>query len=300
MKKLIALSTLTLLSACATHQIVERADDLSFKPDWTELSKSSYERDGKMYFTAFIEVDGSSSKGAALNMSDEKALSEPMRAISEAFLDQNQVGEELRKDDMFGRRIISATKGYRPPMASLRISKRYWETVAQGDHSLELRAYSLAEISIADFEAAKRAYERRLAGDPEVKKILDDVGAKQRDKVMDEPSAKQETKGDIKSPHASNDYQPETKQTSSNSNTPSVSVPTTPVSISAPSIPAQETPQQAAANQALETLEQKAMQKAEEKINPVLHNAVATASDYGFDVKKISQPLVKQLENVLR
>lgn len=184
--KLLLITNLTMIVAgCATHSVVERSDDLSNKPEWTMLDKAYVERDGKMFFTSFVEVDGSASKSAALNMSDEKALSEPMRSVVESFLDQNQIGEELRKDESFGRRIISATKGYRPPMPSLKVSKRYWEKVVHGDYTADLRAFSLVEISMADFEEAKRNFLARLRKDPEVKKILDEVGKKQRDQVLE-------------------------------------------------------------------------------------------------------------------
>lgn len=172
-----------LLAGCATHSVTERADNISYQPDWTFMDKSYVERDGKLFFVSFIEVDGSSSKSAALNMSDEKAYSEPMRAVVEYFLDQNQVGEELKKDESFSRRIISATRGYRPPMPSLKVSKRYWEKVMQADHTQELRAFTMVEINQGDFEKAKQAYLDHLKGIPEVKKILDEVGKEQREKV---------------------------------------------------------------------------------------------------------------------
>lgn len=169
------------LVGCSSHQqaILERSDDLSSRPNWANISDSYYEKDGKIFFVGFIEVDGSSSKSAALNMSDEKALSEPMRALVDQFLDQNQVGEQLRKDEQFGRRIISATRGYRPPVVGLKIGHRYWE---RGPN--DVRAFSQAEMSLADYEDAKRAYLAHLRGDPEVKKILDEVGAKQIEKIL--------------------------------------------------------------------------------------------------------------------
>src|SRR2546421_4274459 len=51
------------------------------------------------YFLGYIEVDQEASKSAALNMADEKALSEPMRALVDQFLDQNQVGEDVRRSE---------------------------------------------------------------------------------------------------------------------------------------------------------------------------------------------------------
>lgn len=190
MKNVKYLALMTLLSACSSHRamVMDRSDDLSNRPEWANLEKSSYEKDNKHYFMAFVEVDGTSSKSAALNMSDEKALSDPMRSVVSEFLDQNQIGEELRKDDIFARRIISATRGYRPPMPSLKIVHRYWEKTTDQIGKTELRAFSLATISVADFEQAKDNYLAKLRGDPEVKKILEDVGAKQRENILNKDS----------------------------------------------------------------------------------------------------------------
>lgn len=186
--KLLTLSlTLPLLAGCAAKSYTETADNQS-KPSWAKVADPLSEKDGKLYFVGFIEVDGNSSKSAALNMSDEKAMSEPMRAAVDQFLDQNQVGEELRKDDQFGRRIISATRGYRPPMPTLQITSRFWEkstVLVEGYPGRgELRVYSLAVMTKADYEEAKQAYLAHLRGDPAVKKILEEVGAKQRELAM--------------------------------------------------------------------------------------------------------------------
>ena len=179
------------ITACTTTpsvSVIERADSLSSKPEWASITRSTFEESGKLFFLGYIEVSGDASKSAALNMADEKAMSEPLRSLTDQFLDQNQVGEELRKDSSVGQRIISATRGYRPPMAGLRIVHRYWETARvpnQDDPNItkvELRAYSLAELSRADFESAKAAYFSRLRGESEVKKILEEVGVAQREK----------------------------------------------------------------------------------------------------------------------
>jgi len=184
---------ISMFSACATMPstvVIERSDDLAKRPDWVSLSNSHTEKDGKYFFLGQVEVDGDSSKSAALNMSDEKSMSEPMRALTDQFLDQNQVGENLRKSDGVGQRIISVTRGFRPPMPGLKVVKRYWETVRtpnQNDPNetrVELRAYSLAELPKADFEQAKKAYFDRLTKSSEMKRLLDDIGAKQREAVM--------------------------------------------------------------------------------------------------------------------
>lgn len=185
------LCAIVFLFGCAGKgaKVLERAEDES-KPSWARVTKPSFDNDGKKYFVGFVEVDGDSSRSAAMNMSDEKALSEPMRSLVDNFLDQNQVGETLRKDGYAGQRIISATRGFRVPMPSLTITDRYWETVVDGPHGeTATRAYSLAEITAADFDKAKRTYLERLSSNVEVKRILRDVGSRQRDNVLNAGSA---------------------------------------------------------------------------------------------------------------
>jgi hypothetical protein len=138
--------------------------------------------------STFTAVGDDVSAAAALNASDRKALSEPMLGLVDAFLEQNQVGEELRSSESVSQRIISATKKYVPPMPSLEVSNRYYEKVAitapNASTVYETRAFSRAVVSVDDYERAKREYLARLKGDSEVKKILQDVGQKQLDEVM--------------------------------------------------------------------------------------------------------------------
>jgi|GEM_PF-1260806 len=168
--------------------VIERADGLQSSPDWASLTKSNYEEAGKMYFLGYIEVDGDSLKSAALNMSDEKALSEPMKSIVQEFLDQNQVGEDLMQST--GQRIISATRGSRIPLPGMYISKRYWESIEtlssknESGVNSRLRAYSLGEVSVTEYQRAKQKYLERLEGNTEVQNILKEVGAKQRDRLL--------------------------------------------------------------------------------------------------------------------
>lgn len=179
-----------MMQACVTTpstMVLERADDLSAAPEWASFSKPQRSDDKHVRFLGYVEVPGDSLKSAAFNMSDEKALSEPTRSLVDAFLEQNQVGEELRADASFGRRIISATSGYRPAIPSLHITQRYFEVVViksgVGEDQTRLRVWSLAEANRHDFDRARANYLRRLNGEPEVKKILDDVGARQIDQV---------------------------------------------------------------------------------------------------------------------
>lgn len=196
MKKMTVLATFTLsvLVGCSSTgpRVLERADNLGGAPDWVQVTRPAFEEDGKKYFLGYVEVDGDASKSAALNMADEKALSEPMRALVDQFLDQNQVGEDIRHDSAIGSRIISATRGSRPPMPTLTIVKRYWETIADRESTPasfgpgKLRAFALAEISIPEYERSKREVFLKLTGNTQLKQVLDEVGSKQRENILGE------------------------------------------------------------------------------------------------------------------
>lgn len=180
-----------ILSSCSSVgtrvAVIDRSDDLSSAPEWVKIGTTNSERDGTASFLGYVEVSGDALKSAALNMADEKALSEPMRAMVSEFLDQNQVGEDLASST--GSRIISATRGFRPNMPSLRITKRYWEVVetqgANGSYSsTKLRVYSQAQIPAGDLAKAVQSYLAHLNKNTEIKKILAEVGAKQRQKIL--------------------------------------------------------------------------------------------------------------------
>jgi hypothetical protein len=176
-------------SSCTTTLrtgVIERSDELKSTPAWARLDAPLSENPGKIIFTGFVTVPGQSSKSAALNMADEKALSEPMRNIVSAFLDQNQVGEDLRSHDQVGQRIISATRNLRPAMPSLRITRRYWETrvtqdPATGETLMQLHAWAQAEVDESDFVRARRETLHRMQGEPQIRQILDEVGKEQRE-----------------------------------------------------------------------------------------------------------------------
>jgi hypothetical protein len=193
----LAVSVLVLLSSCVTTRpwVSERSDDLQSRPDWATLDKSMSRSSGVVSFLGYVEVAGDSSKSAALNMADEKALSEPMRSIVGQFLDQNQVGEELRRELNIGQRIISAARNKRATMPSLSITRRYWETVVVpqsglSDDLVHLRVYSLAEVPAAEFKAARAAVISELSANTEVGKILNEVGQKQREALKGASDAK--------------------------------------------------------------------------------------------------------------
>ena len=182
-----------LLTSCATAPkasvaVLERSDSYSSKPEWASIDNPISTKDGKRFFTSSVTIEGEDvSKSAVLNMSDEKAFGEPMRSLVDQYLDQNQVGEELRSSGSVGTRIISATRGYRPPMPSLEVVNRYYETVIvtlpNGSYRYETRAYSRVSLEVGDFEKAKRIYFDRLNGTSAVKDVLKEVGAQQREAV---------------------------------------------------------------------------------------------------------------------
>lgn len=176
-------SLLALVGCSSGPRVVESADNTS-RPGWASVTKPVFRDDGNRYFVGYVEVDGDASRSSALNMADEKALSEPMRSLADQFLDQNQVGEELRRDGTVGQRVISATRSFRMPMPGLQIVKRFWETVQVDEFTTATRAYALAEVSDAEYEKAKKDYFARLRGDSEVAKILRDVGREQRDAIF--------------------------------------------------------------------------------------------------------------------
>ena len=180
----------TLISCASTNgvSVLERADHLSSAPSWASITNGAPVIEGKLTFLGYVEVDADASKSATANMADEKARTEPFRALVDQYLEQNQLSEDLRKDSSISQRIISSTRGYLPPLPSMAVTKRYWEVVRterkDGSAREELRFYSLAEVSKNDFENAKKVYFQRLNGNKETKAILNDVGAKQRDAVL--------------------------------------------------------------------------------------------------------------------
>ena len=193
MKKCLVIMSVGFLGfSCASNQVtqnsIERADEISSRPSWASITNPLFEENGKKYFLGYVELDADASKSAALNMSDEKAISEPFRSIVDQFMDQNQVGEELRGST--GQRIISSTRSSRPAITDLQIVKRYWELVESksfnGTLRTSLRVYSLAEVSKAELERAKQMYLSCLSTNLNVKKVLDEVGAHQREQALNQ------------------------------------------------------------------------------------------------------------------
>ena len=161
--------------------ILERADDLKEKPKWASITDPLTEDAKNYYFLGYVEVDADSRKSAALNMSDEKAFSEPFRSMVNSYLDQNQVAEELKES--IGQRIISSTNSERPYLAKFHISKRYWEIVetknSQGEYNTTLRCFSLGSVPKQEYEQAKLQLNKKLNAHSQIKNLLNEIGKKQ-------------------------------------------------------------------------------------------------------------------------
>ena len=184
----VAVSCTTMIPK-ASVEVLERSDSYTSKPEWASIDHPTKTENGKKTFTSSVTVEGDDvSKSALLNMSDEKAFSEPMRSLVDQYLDQNQVGEDIRSSGTVGTRIISAARGYRPPMPSLEVVNRYYETVIitlpNGSFRQETRAYSRVSVDMSDYEKAKRTYFDRLNGTSEVQSVLKEVGAQQREAIQ--------------------------------------------------------------------------------------------------------------------
>ena len=170
------------LAACSGAKVLETADGES-RPKWVSTTKTSWKEGEKMFWIGYVSVDGASSPSAALNMADLKATSSPGAAIADEFMDQNALGEDLR--DATGKRLISSLRKRALPLG-VQIVGRYWERVAipsgnGGPDRVELRAFALAEAQVHEFEAAKSEGVRRLRGDPEIKKELEEITKAQRE-----------------------------------------------------------------------------------------------------------------------
>jgi hypothetical protein len=188
MKMVFALASMFMVSCASTSfkpsvEVLEASDK---KPAWVSITTPSGTEEGGRYFVAFVTVDGDASKSAALNMADEKAFAEAFRSVVDAYMEQNQVGEEAKAT--VGHRLISATKGFRPTMPSMHISSRYWETMItslpNGAFKTELRAFSKASVTANDLAKAAQMYADRMNKTPEIQNILKEVGAQQINTVM--------------------------------------------------------------------------------------------------------------------
>ena len=183
--------------SCATNSVtvLQRASELSSRPEWADVTQSVQNQGDKTFFLGYVELGVDSSKSAAMNMSDQKAYSAPMDSMVDAFFQQNSVAEDLRQDSSISELVMSSARNSRPPMPGLRVAKRYWEVIEVKSAvglSYQLHVFSLAEIPTSEYEKAKRAVLARLNGNKELKNVLKEVSKTQRDQLLNqEPKAEQ-------------------------------------------------------------------------------------------------------------
>lgn len=184
MKKYIFLAAI--LTACATPgpsvRVVEQSDK---KPSWASLTKTTYQDDGQMNFIGYFTSDGDSRASAVINGSSGKATAMPLEAITDDFLRQAGVGEDLH--DASSKLVISTLQKSPPNIPGLHIVGSYYERVeivgSNGETRTEVRAFSLAQCSVSEFNDAKREALRRLKGDSKITQELNVVMSEQHDRA---------------------------------------------------------------------------------------------------------------------
>jgi hypothetical protein len=190
-----------MLSACSstTMRVVEQSDS---RPSWATITRSQFEEDGKVKFVGYFTSDDAR-PSAVVNGSAARARAMPLASITNDFLDQVGVEEDLH--DASSKMILSTLRKDPPQIPGLQVVGNFYERVeipnSDGTKRTEIRAYSLAECPTSEYLEAKKAAIARLKGDSQVKHELNDLMSKQRERVY----------GDAKP--VSNDRTPASAQT---------------------------------------------------------------------------------------
>lgn len=178
------------LAGCATSgpkvNVVEQSDA---KPSWASITKTTYRDGDTMKFVGYFTAEGDARPSAAVHGSSTKATAMPLQTISDDFLQQSGVAEDMH--DSSAKLIISTLRKNPPTIPGLQVVGSYYERVeiqsADGVPRTEIRAYSLAECPVGEYNQAKSEALARLKGDPKIKKELDNIMAQQRDRAYGEP-----------------------------------------------------------------------------------------------------------------
>lgn len=170
--------TLTILSlslvSCSslTEKTISSMDGES-KPAWATHEKSLTAKDGKLAIMGFTELDADAKISAAYRMSDSMARGELSKMVENQFSSIFQNLEEGTTDDGNLTRYY-ASEVSKNMLREVKITKRYWEKVqsfdSDGEKTLRLRVYSLAEIPEANYKKLVREKIQKEKLDPEVKK----------------------------------------------------------------------------------------------------------------------------------
>ena len=185
-KIVISLSIAVAFAGCSSGPSVRIVDQSDSKPSWATLTKTSFESDGKMKFVGYFTADGDSRPSAVINGAGSKARAMPLQAISDDFVEQSGVAEDMH--DSSSKLVLSVLRKSPPNIAGLTVVSNYYERVeikgTDGISKIEIRGYSLAECPVAEYNQAKSDALQRLKGDSKIKVELDTIMAQQRDHAL--------------------------------------------------------------------------------------------------------------------
>lgn len=149
-KVLLTIATAAMLSACAGtgEKVIAHSPNISSVPSWTEEKGGE---DGNMLF----QIGYAESDSSALTSSVEKmAEREARRAFASAAQAEveNFVRDEIGLSDSKSEQVAQETTKLKA--SGIRVTKTYWQKVADGLGTVRIRAWAYATMSNADFRAA--------------------------------------------------------------------------------------------------------------------------------------------------
>lgn len=172
MKKIYALILSVFISACSTggDVVLQRADNLSRKPDWASETVSSFEQNGVAYFIGTMSVDGNSSSSwvcmAASNMAKNN-ISSLIRQKLDFVTQIAQEGTDIGVNQM----KYVGTEASDAIVSGLKRDGCYWEKVlTQNDTSskrVEYKAFVKMSIPVNRLEQAIRNAAKKQGVSPE-------------------------------------------------------------------------------------------------------------------------------------
>ncbi len=167
-------------TACSSigERVLVRMDDVSEKPEWATLAKTTFPKDGNIMVVGYVEVPADARISAAVKLADNNARFEVSRMITNdmSFIFQNLKEGVLDGGDLsrFYGMEISKT------IASDTVTeKRYWEKVetfdSYGEKVYKLRIYSLISIKSSTLrKAIAQVNAKQNDITPELKKEITD------------------------------------------------------------------------------------------------------------------------------
>jgi hypothetical protein len=184
--KLLRMAVVTTLTACSSGPNVKVVEQSDSKPSWASITRTTYQDGDKMKFVGYFTADGSDARpSAAIHGAGTKATAMPLQSISDDFLQQSGVAEDMH--DSSAKLVISTLRKNPPTIPGLQVTGNYYERVeiqgSDGSVHSEIRAYSLAECPIGEYNQAKHEALSRLKGNSKLTQELDNIMAEQHDRV---------------------------------------------------------------------------------------------------------------------